>query len=92
MQTDAGSHNGPGDAQVLVGILTLTLSTWWISQQQQTAAKQHGEGNKAWTLSSYAQIAVFTLVCGTLSGQAPCTLAGYTFDIASWPACICHAD
>lgn len=54
--------------QVAVGVITLVLSTVWISREQQASHDRQGSGGGAWTLSSYAKIAVVTLFGGLLAG------------------------
>ncbi|KAK9826527.1 hypothetical protein WJX74_000306 [Apatococcus lobatus] len=54
--------------QVAVGIVVLVLSTIWISREQQPSSDHQGTGQGAWTLSSYAKIAVVTLFGGLLAG------------------------
>lgn len=56
-------------AQAAVGIITLVLSTVWISHEQQSTSNREGADQGAWTASSYAKIAAVTLFGGLLAGE-----------------------
>lgn len=61
--------------QAAVGIITLGVSTGWISHAQQSSSDTEGSEQGTWTASSYAKIAVVTLFGGLLAGEEANTLS-----------------
>ncbi|KAK9862471.1 hypothetical protein WJX84_009881 [Apatococcus fuscideae] len=55
-------------SQVVVGTATLGLSIWQVSRKQSKSGSPGGASQRAWTISSYVKIAIFSLCGGVIAG------------------------